>query len=122
MSVTVIRHGETAWSLRGEHTGTTDIPLTEAGKCAATRLWPALVRLTFAVVLTSPLRSARDTCELAGLGQQAIIDPDLMEWNYGDYEGRRPTRSTRQRQGGRSSTMAHQVARALPRCLPGSIA
>lgn len=85
--VYLVRHGETAWSLSGQHTGTTDLALTEHGEEAAKRLAEPLSRVTFARVLTSPMRRARRTCELAGLGAQAIVDSDLMEWNYGDYEG-----------------------------------
>ena len=83
------RHGETAWSLSGQHTGLTDLPLTERGERNARRLAERLRGLTFAKVLTSPLERAARTCELAGFGDIAEIDRDLLEWNYGDYEGRR---------------------------------
>jgi broad specificity phosphatase PhoE len=83
------RHGETAWSLTGQHTGLTDIPLTERGERNARRLGERLKALTFARVFTSPLRRAFRTCELAGFAAVATVDPDLVEWNYGNYEGRR---------------------------------
>ena len=87
MKVHAIRHGETAWSLTGQHTGRTDLPLTDNGRRLAERLRPALAGEAFALVLVSPLRRARETVELAGLGGQAEVDPDLAEWDYGDYEG-----------------------------------
>jgi probable phosphoglycerate mutase len=83
------RHGETAWSLSGQHTGRTDLPLTERGERNARRLGERLRGLTFARVLTSPLQRAARTCELAGFGTAAEVDGNLLEWNYGDYEGRR---------------------------------
>ena len=87
MNVFAIRHGETEWSLSGQHTGTTDIPLTDKGRQLAKQLRPALSKETFALVLVSPLQRARETCELAGLGEVALCDADLAEWNYGAYEG-----------------------------------
>lgn len=81
------RHGETAWSITGEHTGLTNLPLTERGEQNARRLGERLVGLTFAKVFTSPLQRAARTCELAGFGAAGEVDPDLVEWNYGDYEG-----------------------------------
>jgi broad specificity phosphatase PhoE len=83
------RHGETAWSLSGQHTGLTDLPLTARGERNASRLRQRLAGLAFAKVFTSPLQRARRTCELAGFGPVAEIDNDLLEWNYGEYEGRR---------------------------------
>jgi broad specificity phosphatase PhoE len=87
VKVYAIRHGETAWSLTGQHTGRTDLPLTDKGRHLAERLRPALAGEAFALVLVSPLRRARETVELAGLGGRAEVDPDLAEWDYGDYEG-----------------------------------
>ena len=83
------RHGETAWSLTGQHTGLTDLPLTERGERNARQLGERLRGLTFARVYTSPLQRARRTCELAGFGAVAEVDPDLVEWDYGQYEGLR---------------------------------
>jgi broad specificity phosphatase PhoE len=86
----LMRHGETAWSLSGQHTGRTDIPLTEQGEQDARKLADRLSAVKFSRVFTSPLQRARRTCELAGLGGVAEIEPDLVEWDYGDYEGQRP--------------------------------
>jgi broad specificity phosphatase PhoE len=83
------RHGETAWSLTGQHTGLTDLPLTERGERNARALGDRLIGLSFAKVFTSPLQRAARTCELAGFGAVPEIDRDLLEWNYGQYEGRR---------------------------------
>jgi broad specificity phosphatase PhoE len=89
VSVYLIRHGETEWSLSGQHTGRTDIPLTARGEEEAKGLALRLHTTPFAQVWTSPRLRARRTCELAGLGPGAAIDPDLAEWDYGDYEGQR---------------------------------
>jgi len=83
------RHGETVWSVTGQHTGVTDLPLTDRGERNAVRLGERLRGLVFTKVFTSPLRRAARTCELAGFGAVANVDRDLMEWNYGDYEGLR---------------------------------
>jgi broad specificity phosphatase PhoE len=87
--VYLARHGETAWSATGRHTGVTDLPLTECGERNALRLGQRLAGLDFAKVLTSPLQRAARTCELAGFSAVAEVDRDLVEWNYGDYEGLR---------------------------------
>ena len=82
------RHGETAWTITGQHTGRTDLPLTERGESNALRLGERLGGLTFAQVFTSPLQRAMRTCALAGFASVARVDADLLEWDYGDYEGR----------------------------------
>jgi probable phosphoglycerate mutase len=87
--VYLARHGETLWTLSGQYTGLTDLPLTQHGERTAHRLGERLEGLAFTKIFTSPLQRARRTCELAGFGAVAEIDPDLVEWDYGDYEGRR---------------------------------
>jgi probable phosphoglycerate mutase len=98
-TVYLARHGETAWSLSGQHTGLTDLLLTERGERNARRLEERLDGLTFARVFTSPLMRAARTCELAGFRGVAEIDRDLLEWNYGDYEGRRTVEIDARRPG-----------------------
>jgi broad specificity phosphatase PhoE len=85
----LIRHGETVWSRSGAHTGHSDIPLTENGVRQAAAIGTYLSRRPFAMVLTSPLQRASETCRLAGYGEVACIEPNLREWDYGDYEGRK---------------------------------
>jgi len=85
--IVVVRHGETEWSASGRHTSRTDLPLTEQGRERAQALAPQLAERTFALVLCSPLRRARETCELAGFADAAELTEDLHEWDYGDYEG-----------------------------------
>src|SRR5262249_42937052 len=84
----LMRHGETEWSRSGAHTGRTDLPLSEVGRDKAIALGRPLSARQFALVLTSPLARARETCRLAGYGDVAQIEPNLCEWDYGDYEGR----------------------------------
>jgi probable phosphoglycerate mutase len=83
----LVRHGETEWSAAGKHTGSTDVPLTEAGRAAVRALAATLAERSYALVLTSPLSRARDTCALAGLDGRAVVAEDLREWDYGEYEG-----------------------------------
>src|SRR5262249_48384253 len=87
-AVLLVRHGETEWSASGRHTSFTDVALTQHGREQAAALRAELSTWKFALVLSSPRRRAIETCELAGLGDQAVVDDDLAEWDYGDYEGR----------------------------------
>jgi broad specificity phosphatase PhoE len=87
VEVVLVRHGETEWSRSGQHTGRTDVPLTEAGIRNAELLAPRLERRRFAAVFTSPLSRASETCRLAGLGEKAQVREELLEWDYGEYEG-----------------------------------
>ena len=97
VKIFLVRHGETAWSLSGRHTGVSDIGLTPNGEAMARKLEKALEGITFAQVLTSPRLRARRTCELAGMGAQAQTEPLLAEWNYGDFEGLRTDEIRQQR-------------------------
>ena len=99
--VSLVRHGETAWTISGQHTGRTDIPLTAIGERDAQELSARLMGMNFAKVLTSPLRRARRTAELAGFGDRAEPYPDLTEWDYGAYEGRRTAEIQAERPGWR---------------------
>jgi broad specificity phosphatase PhoE len=135
MTLYVIRHGETAWSLTGQHTGLTDIPLTPRGEQDASTLGDALRAVRFSRVFTSPLVRARRTCELSALEPAADIEPDLMEWNYGDYEGRTSQEIRQQRpewnlfrdgcpQGESPADVSARADRVIAqlRLLPGTIA
>jgi probable phosphoglycerate mutase len=95
----LIRHGETEWSLSGAHTGRTDLPLTARGEERAAKIATTLAGHPFSLVLTSPLQRARRTCQLAGLGAEAQIEPNLLEWDYGAYEGRTTEDIHRERPG-----------------------
>ena len=132
--VYLARHGETAWSKSGQYTGLTDLPLTERGKHTAHRLGERLKGLTFASVFTSPLQRAHQTCQLAGFGTRAVIDPDLVEWDYGEYEGRLGNDIRAERPGWNlfrdgcpgGETPAHVSARAdrvvkRVRAIPGNV-
>ena len=95
----LVRHGETEWSLSGQHTGRTDLPLTPVGEQQARDIGRLLSKQRIGVVLTSPLLRARETCRLAGYGDNAVVDPNLQEWDYGDYEGRTTAEIQEQRPG-----------------------
>ena len=95
----LVRHGETEWSLSGQHTGRTDIPLTNNGEQQAIRIGKTLEDHNFAAVLTSPLLRARETCRLAGFGENAKVEPNLSEWDYGDYEGKTTSDIRKSRRG-----------------------
>ena len=95
----VVRHGETEWSLSGQHTGSTDIPLTGHGEEEARRLAPHLSGIRFSAALCSRRRRAQRTCELAGLGALAQVEPDLAEWDYGNYEGLLTSEIVKERPG-----------------------
>ena len=116
LTLYLVRHGETEWSLSGRHTGRTDIALTTHGEDQARTLVPALAAIQFAHVFTSPLQRARQTCDLAGLGASAEIVTDLAEWDYGQYEGRRSIDIRKTRQDGRFTAMAVPAARTRRRC------
>ncbi|CAN5752258.1 histidine phosphatase family protein [soil metagenome] len=120
----LIRHGETEWALTGQHTGRTDIPLTAHGEDEARELGTHLQDIVFAHVLTSPLTRARKTCELVALDPEPEIEPDLAEWNYGDYEGKRSSDIREQRpnwnvfrDGCPNGEMPTEVARRADRIL-----
>lgn len=124
----LVRHGETEWSRSGAHTGRTDLPLTDAGRAQAEALGRKLRGHSFALVLTSPMQRARETCRLAGFGDAAQIDPDLCEWNYGDYEGRTTPEIRRERpdwslwrdgvtNGETIEQVAARAERILARCM-----
>jgi broad specificity phosphatase PhoE len=116
----LVRHGETAWSLSGQHTGRTDIPLTPRGEQDAAALKARLAGRSFAKVFSSPSIRARKTCDLAGFGDVAVNDPDLFEWDYGQYEGRRTAEIILERPGWKAfehgppggETLAQVAARA----------
>ena len=104
----LVRHGETAWSLSGAHTSTTDIPLTEHGRQRAVELRDYLDGKKFAAVFTSPMVRARETCEIAGYGDVAVVEPGLMEWNYGESEGK-TTAEMREKYGPSWSVWTNEI-------------
>ena len=95
----LVRHGETEWSLSGAHTGRTDIPLLPAGRDGGAAVGRYLAGRPFGLVLVSPMQRARETCRLAGYGDSAIVEPNLSEWFYGDYEGRTSTEIQKEKPG-----------------------
>jgi broad specificity phosphatase PhoE len=99
LQLVLVRHGETEWSRDGRHTGTTDVPLTERGVAEAKRVRPALEAFHFARVLSSPLSRALETCRLAGFGDRVEIRDELVEWDYGEYDGRRTAEIQEERPG-----------------------
>ena len=111
----LVRHGETEWSLSGRHTGRTDIPLTEHGRERAVELGKFLAGTKFAAVRCSPMRRARETCEIAGYGDVAVVDPGLMEWDYGVYEGRTSQEIRRRFPAGRCGRTRSSGARRWSR-------
>lgn len=122
--VVMVRHGETEWSRAGRHTGRTDIPLTDAGRDAATRLRAIIPNAAFAQVRCSPSSRARETCRLAGFAERATIDDDLAEWDYGQFEGRTTADIQREwpgwdifRDGCPGGETADDVARRVDRVL-----
>jgi broad specificity phosphatase PhoE len=118
--VYLARHGETAWSLSGRHSGRIDLPLTPHGEDNARRLASRLARIAFRQVFTSPLTRVRRTCELAGFGSGTVMDPDLLEWDYGAYQGKTPAEIRSERPGWeifrdgcpQGELLAHVAARA----------
>ncbi len=124
MTLWLVRHGETAWSRTGNHTGTSDIALTETGRADAIQVGRALANHAFTTVLSSPLSRALETCRLAGFSDAAQIDPDLCEWNYGAYEGRTTAEIRTERPGWNLWTdgapggeSAHEVAARAKRII-----
>src|SRR5450755_495188 len=115
----LLRHGATEWSLTGQHTGRTDMPLLDEGREQAKRAGQLLHQLPFAQILTSPLQRARDTCTLAGFDGE--IEPDLLEWDYGAYEGLTTARSRSDVRGGRSGTTACRRGSGPPMWAAGPI-
>ena len=120
--ICLVRHGETAWTISGQHTGRSDIPLTDRGERDAQELSVRLRGMTFANVLTSPLRRARRTGELAGFGAYAEADADLLERDYGAYEGRRTQTSRPSAPAGICSMTVARVGKPWKRWAPARIA